>query len=170
MLEFLKKLVDFFQVGPDNIRFAAIAYSTNAKVEFTFNTLRGSNLTKAGYKNLLDSIQPQWMETYIDRALELANTGIFTTFNGMRSNVQKVQWDKNLFTYLFIYLLQMANGLFNVAVLWMFTKSPEPDAETKTRETRETGEAEKRTLEWDWDLSPRTGPELNPCYDGRYFI
>ena len=103
MVDFLKKVVDVFQVGPDSIRFAAIAYSTNAVVEFTFDTLRGSNINKAGYKNLLDSITRQRGYTFIDRALHMANSDIFTTSNGMRPNVQKVQFDNNLFIYSFIH-------------------------------------------------------------------
>ena len=84
MLEFLKDMVNAFNVGPDKTHIAVLAYSTGAIVEFRFNRLTGSEVTVEGYSRLIDRIRFQRGYTFIDKALLLADREIFTTAAGMR--------------------------------------------------------------------------------------
>ena len=90
MIEFLKKVINVFNVGPDGTHVAVIAYSTNAKLEFAFNTLSGAQITAEEYGNLIDNIAFQRGFTYIDKALIMADEQVFTTNAGMRPGVSQV--------------------------------------------------------------------------------
>ena len=90
MLKFLKDMVKAFNVGPQNTHIAVVAYSTNAKVEFTFNRLTGSEVSEEGYYGLIDRIRFQRGFTFIDKALKLANEQIFSTSAGMRPALPQV--------------------------------------------------------------------------------
>ena len=90
MKDFLKQLADEFDISPSGTHVAAVAYSTNPKVVFKFNTLQGSQLNADEVKKLLDRIPHQRGLTYIDRALLFADGEIFTVQNGMRPQVTKV--------------------------------------------------------------------------------
>ena len=90
MLQFLKKMVKGFNVGPDKTHVAVVAYSTGAKVEFRFNRLNGSAVTEKGYYYLIDRIRFQRGYTFIDKALLLADGEIFTTAAGMRPELPQV--------------------------------------------------------------------------------
>ena len=92
MKDFLKQLADEFDISPSGTHVAAVAYSTNPKVVFKFNTLQGSQLNADEVKKLLDSIPHQRGLTYIDRALLFADSVIFTVDNGMRPQVTKVKY------------------------------------------------------------------------------
>ena len=90
MKDFLKQLADEFDISPSGTHVATVAYSTNPKVVFKFNTLQGSQLNADEVKKLLDRIPHQRGLTYIDRALLFADGEIFTVQNGMRPQVTKV--------------------------------------------------------------------------------
>ena len=90
MKEFLQKVTNVFNVGPDSTRIAVIAYSTNAKLEFTFNTLSGAQITAEEYGKLIENIGFQRGFTYIDKALIMADEQVFTTSAGMRPGVSQV--------------------------------------------------------------------------------
>lgn len=90
MLDFLKKVTNAFNVGPDGTHIAVIAYSTNAVLEFTFNQLSGAQVTAEEYGKLIDGIRFQRGFTYIDKALKMADEQVFTTSAGMRSDVAQV--------------------------------------------------------------------------------
>ena len=90
MIEFVKKVTNVFNVGPDGTHIAVIAYSTNAKLEFTFNTLSGAQITAAEYGKLIDKIGFQRGFTYIDKALIMADEQVFTSSAGMRPGVSQV--------------------------------------------------------------------------------
>ena len=90
MKAFLKQLTDEFDISPSGTHVAVVAYSTNPRVVFKFNTLQGSQLNTDKVKKLLDSIPHQRGLTYIDRALLFADGEIFTVQNGMRPQVTKV--------------------------------------------------------------------------------
>ena len=90
MRNFLREVTNVFNVGPDGTHIAVIAYSTNAKLEFTFNTLSGSQITAAEYGKLIDKIGFQRGFTYIDRALIMADEQVFTSSAGMRPGVSQV--------------------------------------------------------------------------------
>ena len=90
MLQFLKDMVKAFNVGPDKTHIAVVAYSSGAKLEFTFNRLRGRQITVEGYNRLINGIRFQRGFTFIDKALILANQQVFVSRTGMRPSVPKV--------------------------------------------------------------------------------
>ena len=90
MLNFVKNVINVFNVGPDGTHVAVVAYSTNAKLEFSFNELSGAEISAEEYGKLIDKIRFQRGYTYIDKALKLANEQVFTASAGMRSAVPKV--------------------------------------------------------------------------------
>ena len=96
VLDFLKNIISAFNVGPDDTHVAVVAYSTNAKLEFTFNTLSGAQITTEEYGKLIDIIRFQRGFTYIDKALKMADEQVFVTSAGMRPGVPKV-FKKNHF-------------------------------------------------------------------------
>ena len=90
MLQFIKDAVTALNVGPQKTHIAAVAYSTDANVEFTFNNLKGCELTEKGYHSLIDRVRFQRGHTFIDKALMLANEKIYTTVAGMRPELPQV--------------------------------------------------------------------------------
>lgn len=91
MLDFLNEMVKAFNVGADKTHVAVVAYSTRAQVELQFNTLTGSSVTEEEYKRRIDRIRFQRGFTFIDKALLLADTDVFTTAAGMRQQVPQVR-------------------------------------------------------------------------------
>ena len=90
MLYFLKDMVKAFNVGPDKTHIAVVAYSSKAVLEIPFNRLKDSEVTVQGYKRLIDRIRFQRGFTFIDKALLLADTDVFTTAAGMRPQLPQV--------------------------------------------------------------------------------
>ena len=80
-------LTSKLHVGQANTHVSAIAFSSHPKVEFRFNNLQ----TTDGVNRLIDGITWQKGLTYIDRALQLAESDLFTAPSGVRSNVAKVR-------------------------------------------------------------------------------
>ena len=95
LLDFLKKVINEFNIGPDGTHVAVVAYSTNPKLEFPFNAVSGDEITAEEYGKRIDRIRFQRGFTYIDKALKLANEQVFVTSAGMRSDVPKV-WLQNV--------------------------------------------------------------------------
>ena len=90
MLNFLKEIINEFNVGPDGTHVAVVAYSTRAVLEFTFNAFSGSDITAENYAKRIDRIRFQRGFTYIDKALKMADEQVFTSSAGMRPSVPKV--------------------------------------------------------------------------------
>lgn len=90
MIGFLKNVTNVFNVGPNGTHIAVIAYSNDALLEFTFNTLSGPQITAEQYGKLIDKIGFQRGFTYIDKALIMADEQVFTTSGGMRPGVSQV--------------------------------------------------------------------------------
>ena len=90
MREFLKEVVDEFDISPSGTHVAAVAYSTNPQVVFKFNTLQGARLNVDEVNKKLDRMPHQRGFTYIDRALRLADEQVFNGKDGMRPDVTKV--------------------------------------------------------------------------------
>ena len=86
MKRFLKALVSRLDVSPSATHIAAIAYSTRPEVVMRFNGVQGTNQVN----QMLDGMRYQRGVTYIDKALLLADSDLFQSSNGMRSNVPKV--------------------------------------------------------------------------------
>ena len=77
-------------VGPTRIHVAALTYSTDATVEFRFDSLRGPGITAENYTKLLGNITVHRGYTFIDKGLQKAQSDIFTTESGMRDDAHKV--------------------------------------------------------------------------------
>ena len=105
MREFLKEVVDEFDISPSGTHVAAVAYSTNPQVVFKFNTLQGARLNVGEVNKKLDRMPHQRGFTYIDRALRLADEQVFNVKDGMRRDVTKV--------YLFIVFVSFGLTSYN---------------------------------------------------------
>lgn len=91
MKQFLKAIVNEFEVGPNATHIAVIAYSSTPKVIFGFKGLSGNQLNATAVKMKLDDIPHSRGLTFIDKALKLAYTQVFNEQKGMRKDVPKVK-------------------------------------------------------------------------------
>ena len=87
MKRFLKALVSKLDVSPSSAHVAAVAYSNNPEVVLRFNSRQGTNEVNLA----LDGMRWQRGFTYTDKALLLADSDLFQSANGMRTNVGKVR-------------------------------------------------------------------------------
>ena len=100
LLQFIKNTIEAFNISPSGSHIASVSYSSNAKVDFKFNTLTGTRLTVQELHKMVDKIKHQRGFTYIDRALQLADKEIFSDKGGMRQAVKKViNLQENLFQF-----------------------------------------------------------------------
>lgn len=88
---FVKALVSKLDVSNSATRVAAIAYSTDAEVVMRFNDYQGTDEVNRGF----DAMTYQRGYTYTDKALQLADSDLFQTSNGMRLSVPKVRSRRN---------------------------------------------------------------------------
>ena len=73
-------------MGPDQSQIAVISYSNNAEVDVAFGSYSNVNdLNRA-----VDQVRHRRKYTRIDKALELANSRVFTPAGGARPGVAKV--------------------------------------------------------------------------------
>ena len=87
MKRFLKAIVSKLDVSNSATHVAAIAYSSNSKVEMRFEDVQGTDEVN----RMFDQMVWQRGFTYTDKALLLADNDLFQTSNGMRPNVAKVK-------------------------------------------------------------------------------
>ena len=92
---FIKQIIDNFEVSTDVSQMALLEYSTNATVYLRFNDLTDAQLNGVNVKRKVEEILQSKRLTFIDKALTLANQEIFTERNGMRPGVKKVCSTKN---------------------------------------------------------------------------
>ncbi|KAK3737699.1 hypothetical protein QZH41_008038 [Actinostola sp. cb2023] len=90
MLSFVKKIIGSLEISPQGSHVAAVSYSTDPKVDFTFNSFTGDQLNQEEINNAIDSIRHMRGYTFIDKALKLVNQDVFTTAGGMRNAVKKM--------------------------------------------------------------------------------
>ena len=90
LIGLLSNVMNYINVGPDGTHVAAVSYSTEARVEFKFNSLTGSNLTAANYQEHIGKIELTKGFTFMDKGLMLAREELFNTSAGMRPDVSKV--------------------------------------------------------------------------------
>ena len=88
---FVKALVSKLEVSYYSTRIAAMAYSTDPEVVMRFNDYQGTVEVNQGF----DGMKYQRGYTYTDKALQLADSDLFQTSNGMRLSAPKVK--SNLF-------------------------------------------------------------------------
>ncbi|KAJ7380110.1 hypothetical protein OS493_010821 [Desmophyllum pertusum] len=76
MKRFIKALISKLDVSPSATHIAAVAYSTNPKVEMTFNNVQSTNEVVGKVGGML------WQRgfTYTDKALQLADSDLFSGF------------------------------------------------------------------------------------------
>ena len=119
MKRFLKALVSRLDVSPSAAHIAAIAYSNSPVVVMRFNGVQDTNRIN----QLLDAMSYQRGFTYTDKALLLADSDIFQSSRGMRSNVPKVgflsEWESNVKICCLPYLVVKTKKMTTVAVIIM---------------------------------------------------
>lgn len=81
-------IAEVLKESSDN-RFATVVYSSDADVVFDFKKL-GAGATHADYDKLIQGMKHYKGYTYIDKAILLGNTDVFTSAGGMRADVAKV--------------------------------------------------------------------------------
>lgn len=87
---FAKTVVDTLGASPDGVHYSAIAFNSEPRVTFRFNTLQGPQYTPDNVKRRIDDMRYTRGSTRIDKAVELANNVLFTPQSGMRKNVPRV--------------------------------------------------------------------------------
>jgi uncharacterized protein YegL len=80
--EFVKKVVDFFNIGKSGTHIGVVQYSTKAVTEFNL----ARYFTKSEMKNAVDRIPYQSGWTYTAEALNHLSKNIFTRQAGMRTD------------------------------------------------------------------------------------
>ena len=89
--EFVKQIMDAFDVSPGGTHFAILEYSDEPKVYLRFNDFADAQLNGVNVKRRVEEIIQSGGKTFIDKALILANQEIFTRESGMRSGVKQVR-------------------------------------------------------------------------------
>lgn len=84
---FVKAVISKLEVSPSAAHVAAISYSTNPRVVIRFNSFQGT----LQVNQVFDDMRWERGYTYTDKALLLADSELFQTSYGMRSNVKKVR-------------------------------------------------------------------------------
>ena len=90
LIKFIQDMLDGFDISEKGTHIAVIGYSTKASVALRFNDFSGAFLNSANLKRAISKIVHSRGYTYIDKALKLANTDVFSAKGGMRPNVTKV--------------------------------------------------------------------------------
>lgn len=88
--EFVKRTIDAFDVSPRGSHFALLEYSSEPKVYLRFNDFTNAQLNGVNVKRKVEEIIQSGGQTFIDKALILADQEIFTQEAGMRPGVKKV--------------------------------------------------------------------------------
>lgn len=88
---FIKQVTDNFRISEDGVHVAILTYSSNTDLLLKFNTLSGNDLNSENINKYVDKMQWTRGYTFIDKALDLANSQIFDKSAGMRDNVPKVR-------------------------------------------------------------------------------
>ena len=76
--DFVKRVIDAFEVHEKGTHFAFLEYSTEPKVYLRFNDFTGAQLNGVNVKRKVEEILQSKGKTFIDKALILANQEIFT--------------------------------------------------------------------------------------------
>ena len=85
-MQFVKQVASTFKMGPKQSQIAVISYSNEARVDIPFG--RYSNVND--FNAALNRVKHQRQYTRIDKALDVANTRVFTRAGGARTGVAKV--------------------------------------------------------------------------------
>ena len=85
-LQFVKEVASTFKMGPEQSQIAVISYSDRAQVDIRFGEYSNVN----DFNSAVNRVKHQRQRTRIDKALDLANTMVFTPAGGARPDVAKV--------------------------------------------------------------------------------
>lgn len=99
MKKFTETLIRSFDISDQGTHVAAVMFSNDAEVLIRFNDFTGPNNNVESVARKVRSFPRSGIggRTYINKALDLTNTDIFTKENGMRGpDVQKV---RNIFCF-----------------------------------------------------------------------
>jgi hypothetical protein len=92
---FAKDAVDLFEVSEEGTHMAIVDYSNDADVIFDFQKYTGAYRNTVNLKREIDNIpKPEHGQTFIDKALKVANERVFLESKGMRKDVKKVKYGK----------------------------------------------------------------------------
>ena len=83
--------MDKFDISESGTHVALVEYSTDASVQLRFNDFSGAKLNAVNVKRKIKNLPHTRGFTYIDKALRLADSEIFSPKGGMRENVTKVK-------------------------------------------------------------------------------
>ena len=83
---FVKRVIDFLQIGPNQTHVGVIEYSRNASLQFNFSR----SYDKREIKNFVEQVPHTAGITRIDLALKVASEQLFTPQEGMRDDSRKV--------------------------------------------------------------------------------
>ena len=87
---FAKTVVDALGASPDGVHYSGIAFNSEPRVTFRFNTLQRPQYTRDNVKRRIDDMRYTRGTTRIDKAMDLANNVLFTRQSGMRRDVPQV--------------------------------------------------------------------------------
>lgn len=88
--EFVKRTISAFDVSPEGSHFALLEYSNEPKVYLRFNDFTNAQLNSVNVKRKVEEIIQSGGQTFIDKALILADQEIFTPEAGLRPGVKQV--------------------------------------------------------------------------------
>jgi len=87
---FAKTVVDTLGASPNGVHYSAVAFNSEPRVIFRFNTLQGLQYTQDNVKRRIDEMRYTHGTTRIDKALDIANNVLFTPQSGARKDVPQV--------------------------------------------------------------------------------
>lgn len=83
-------MVDTLGASPDGVHYSAIAFNSEPRVTFRFNTFQGPQYTRENVKRRIDDMRYTRGSTRIDKAVDLAKNVLFSPQSGMRKDVPRV--------------------------------------------------------------------------------
>lgn len=92
---FAKTVVDTLGASTDGVRYSAVAFNSEPRVIFKFNTLQGPQYTPDNIKRRIDEMRYTHGTTRIDKAVDLANNVLFIPKSGARKDVPQVSGCSN---------------------------------------------------------------------------
>lgn len=115
LIEFIEDMLDGFDISEHGTHVAVVEYSTKPSVQLRFDDFSGAMLNAANLKRKVRKIPHSRGYTYIDKALQLANTDVFSAKGGMRPNVTKVSKEGLFF---FLYRSALRWNCISLGLTW----------------------------------------------------
>ena len=83
-------MVDTLGASPSGVHYSAVAFNSEPRIIFRFNTLEGPQYTVSNVKRRIDEMRYTQDTTRVDKALDIANNVLFTPKSGARKDVPQV--------------------------------------------------------------------------------